>query len=253
MNTAERVVAILDEMASASGPLGISELSRQLEIGKNNIFRILSALESKGWVEQNSETKKYGLTGAMASIAFKALSQLDIQKVSLPYLEELQNATGETSALCIRVGMERMFTHCIPSTHPLRHYIPIGRRSKLWLGSGGKAILAFMAEDEIETVLNELSSSSDAVLVTGQVVTASSLREELARIRKQGFSVAGGERTAGVLGVSAPIFNHIQQVVASISISGPISRFDMEKAHHFSGLVMEKAKKISMILGARVK
>ena len=64
-------------------------------------------------------------------------------------------------------------------------------------------------------------------------------------------SVAG-ERTSGVCGVSAPIFNHQQKVVGAISVSGPMPRFDMEKALQYSTLIMEKAKKISSILGARV-
>jgi DNA-binding IclR family transcriptional regulator len=253
MNTPERVIAILDELASADNPLGVSELSRQLKIGKNNIFRILSALEAKGWVTQNAETKKYGLTGAIAGVAFRALSHLDIQKISLPYLEELQSVTGETSALSIRLELERMFINCIPSRHSLRHHLPVGTRSKLWYGSGGKSILAFMTNDEIEAILGELSNSSESVSPSGQTVNVESLREELIRIRRQGFAVGSGERTSGVLGVSAPIFDYKQQVVGCISVSGPMPRFDIDKALHFSTIIMDKAAKISSILGANVK
>ena len=251
MNTAERVVAILNELASAGGPCGVSELSRQLKIGKNNIFRILSALEDQGWLEQNTETKKYSLTGAMAEVAFRALSQLDIQKISLPYLHELQQSTGETSALGIRVELERMFINRVPSSYEVHHSVPVGKRLKLWYGSGGKSILAFMTEDEIEAVLSEFNNTGDSVLATGQVVTVASLREELARIRKQGYAVGTGERTSGVVGVSAPIFNYNQQVAGSLGVSGPIPRFNMEKALQYSTLIMEKAKKISSILGAK--
>lgn len=250
MNTAERVVEILDTLASAAGPCGVSEISRELGIGKNNVFRILSALESRGWVVQDTETKKYSLTGAMAAVALKALSHLDIQKVSLPYLHELQAATGETSALVIRVDLERMFINCVPSTHNVRHVVTVGERRQLWYGSGGKAILAFMTEEEIEAVLRQFEKSGVSVLAGGQAVTVESLREELAQIRKQGYAVAAGERRSEVCGVSAPIFNHDQKVVGCISVSGPMSRFDREKALEHSALVVEKAKRISATLGA---
>jgi DNA-binding IclR family transcriptional regulator len=252
MNTAERVVDILDELASAGGPCGVSELSRQLKIGKNNIFRILSALQDKGWIEQNIETKKYSLTGAMAEVAFRALSQLDIQKISLPYLHELQQTTGETSALVSRVELERIFISCVTSNQAVRHVVPVGERRELWRGSGGKAILAFMTEDEIEAVLSQFSDVGVSVLAAGQPITVETLRAELAQIRKQGFAAAVGERQSGVCGVSAPIFNHNQRVVGAISVSGPMPRFDMEKALQYSPLIMEKAKKISSILGAKV-
>jgi IclR family KDG regulon transcriptional repressor len=252
MNTAERVVDILDAVASAGVPCGVSELSRQLKIGKNNIFRILSALEDKGWLEQDTETKKYRLTGAMAEVAFRALSQLDIQEISTPYLHELQQMTGETSALVMRVELQRTFISSVPSNQSVRHVVPVGERSELWRGSGGKAILAFMTEDEIEAVLRQFIDSGVSVLAAGQAVTVESLRAELAQIRDQGFAAVAGERTSGVCGVSAPIFNHQQKVVGAISVSGPMNRFDMEKALQYSTLIMEKAKKISSILGARV-
>jgi IclR family transcriptional regulator, KDG regulon repressor len=252
MNTAERVVDILDAVASADGPCGVSELSRQLKIGKNNIFRILSALEEKGWLEQDTETKRYRLTGAMAEVAFRALSQLDIQQISTPYLHELQQMTGETSALVIRVELERTFISSVPSNQAVRHVVPMGERRELWRGSGGKAILAFMTEDEIEAVLRQFSDSGVSVLAAGQAVTVESLRAELAQIRKQGFAAVAGERTSGVCGVSAPIFSHKQVVVGAISVSGPMTRFDMEKALQYSTLIMERAKKISSILGAKV-
>jgi DNA-binding IclR family transcriptional regulator len=251
MNTSERVVDIIDTLASAGGPSGISEISRQLGIGKNNIFRILSALECKGWVQQDNETKRYSLTGAMAEVAFRALSQLDIQKVSLPYLQELQAITGEGSALSIRVELERIFINCIPSSHNVRHIVTVGERSPLWYGSGGKSILAFMTGEEINAALNQFSKSGVSVLAEGQAVTVESLREELAQIRKQGYAVAVGERHSEVCGVSAPIFNHNQKVMGCISVSGPMSRFNREKAIQYSALVMEKAAKISSIMGAK--
>jgi DNA-binding IclR family transcriptional regulator len=253
MNTAERLVTILDALASAGGPCGVSELSRQLKLGRCAIFRLLSALEDQGWVAQNTETEKYSLTGAIAEVAFRALSQLDIQKISGPCLQELQQATGETSALCIRVELERMFISSVPSNHALRHLVNVGIRLKMWYGWGGKSILAFMTDDEIEAVLSQFNNSGDSVLASGQIVTVESLREELSEIRKQGFVVSAGARTSELLGVSAPIFDHRQQVVGSIGVSGPTPRFDMGKAIQYSTLIMEKAKKISMTLGAKLE
>ena len=252
MNAIERVVDILETLASTPGTCGVSEISRQLGIGKSSVYRTLSALENKGWVQQDIETKRYSLTGAMAKVALTALSHLDIQKVSAPYLHELQAITGETSALSIRVELERMFINCIPSSHHVRHIVTVGERRHLWYGSGGKAILAFMTEEEIEAVLDQFSNSGVSVLASGQAITVESLREELTQIRKQGYAVAAGERRAEVCGVSAPIFNHDQKVVGCISVSGPMSRCNRETALQYSTLVVEKAKKISSILGAKV-
>jgi IclR family acetate operon transcriptional repressor len=253
MNTPERVIVILDELASADGPCSVSELSRQLGIGKVNILRVLTALEEKGWIEHDPETKKYNLTGAMAEVGFQALSRLDIQKITLPYLHELQAATRETSALLVRVEMERMFINCIPSDHEIRHMVPLGKRMPLWYGSGGKCILAFMSENEIETVLSQIPNNGSPALPAGQTISVESLRAELEEIRRQGFSLGSGERQTGTCGVSAPIFNHHQLVIGAIGISGPTTRLDRAKTLEFSTIVAEKARKISIRLGARTK
>jgi len=139
-----------------------------------------------------------------------------------------------------------------PDGDEIGHIVTVGELRQLWYGSGGKAILAFMTEKEIEAVLEQFSHSGVSVLAGGQPISVESLREELAQIRKQGYSAAAGERTSDVCGVSAPIFNHIQEVVGCISISGPISRFDRDKALEYSALIIEKAKRISTILGAEV-
>lgn len=171
----------------------------------------------------------------------------------MPYLVELLAISGETSALDIRVALERMFINCIPSSHNVRHIVTVGERSPLWVGSGGKAILAFMTDEDIKAVLNIFSDSGVSVLANGQPITVESLNAELAQIRKQGFALAAGERFPDVCGVSAPIFNHNQEVIGCISLSGPISRFDGERALQHSSLVMEKAQNISWILGANVR
>lgn len=251
MNTPERVVDILDVLASAGGACGISDISRQLGIGKNNVFRILTALECKGWVQQDEETKKYSLTGAMASVALRALSNLDIQKASLPYLRELQTITGETSALCIRVELERMFISSVPSEHEVRQIVSLGNRLNLWYGSGGKVMLAYLTHDEIDTVLQRFRESADTVPPTEETITA--LRVELVQIRQQGYATGIGQRNPAVCGVAAPIFNHDQKVVGSLGVSGPMPRFNLELAAKYSTLVKDQARKISTLLGARMQ
>lgn len=253
MSTAERIVDIIDMLASEAGPCGVSEISRQLDIGKNSVFRILSALECKKWVWQDNQTKKYNLTGAVAGVALKAISQLDIQEVSLPYLHELQAVTRETSALSLRMDLERMFINTVPSNRNVRHVPTLGESRPLWYGSGGKVILAFMSEEEIEVVLEQFKNSGVTALARGQVITVESLREEITQIKKQGYAVAAGEHNPEVCGVAAPILNHEQDVVGSIGLSGPMPRFDKEYALQHSTLLVETANKISTILGAKIE
>jgi DNA-binding IclR family transcriptional regulator len=108
-----------------------------------------------------------------------------------------------------------------------------------------------MSEEETKAVLDIFSSSGVSELASGQAVTVKSLLDQLDLIRAQGFALASGERFTGVCGVSAPIFNHTQSVIACISVSGPETRFERERALHYSSLILEKARNISSIMGAK--
>ena len=252
MNATERVVDIVETLAAASGACGVSEISRQLGIGKSSVYRTLAALEDSGWVQQDSETRKYSLTGALARVGFNALSQLDIQEVASPHLHHLQDVTGETSALCLRTDLERVYIDSVPSTHELRQVLTLGKRFNLWYGSAGKVMLAFMPEEEIEAVLAKFMASDDPVVRPSQSAMEA-LRAELAEIRRQGFSAGLGQRNTQVCSVAAPIFNHEQKVVASLVVSGPLPRFNLELALHCSTLVADEARKISRSLGAEIE
>ena len=91
--------------------------------------------------------------------------------------------------------------------------------------------------------------SSDLEPVSDATIEA--LLAELVEIRKQGFATGIGERNRGVCGVAAPIFDHSQKVVASLGVSGPLPRFNMELALQYGPLVKSEADKISTRLGAR--
>jgi DNA-binding IclR family transcriptional regulator len=244
MNTPEKVVALLDELASAGSPCGVSELGRLLGIDKNNVMRIVAALETKGWIMQNPTTKKYSLTGAIVEVAFRGFSKQDIYKLSLPHLHELQAATGESCSLAVRIELERMFINCVSGEQEIHRYVVLGKRMPLWSGAIGKCMLAFLSEEEIETVLRRFQNSGVSAVAEGRVLTVESLREELAEIKQQGFAVGYGERTS-TCNISAPIFAQNQKVVGAIGVSGPLPRFHLDKAYQFSTLILQKAQEIS--------
>jgi len=252
MNTAERVTKIL-EMLASDGPCGVTDLGRELGMGKNNVFKILADLEALGWVHQEIETKKYGLTGNLVAVALKAISQLEIGRIGLPFMYELQQATGETSTLSIRVELERIFINCIASNQPIRHVVSPGENRPLWSGSGGRVMLAFMSEPDVNKVLEQFKQSTNQVDEENQIVTVDAILKDIAEIRKQGFALTKGHYNAEIFGASAPIFNYNQEVVGCINISGPAFRFTEEKALQYCDLLVEKAKKISSILGAKLE
>ena len=249
MNTAERVIAILNYLAINQASRGVTEISRELGSGKSTVYRVLSSLESVQWVAQDSETDKYTLGSMALEFSLSLLNNFDVRKVSLRYLEELRDATGETSMLSLRVGLERIYVEQLPSHNEVRHFVQLGIRVPLWCGAPSKVMLAYMEENEVGVVMENLRKSGVTILASGQAVDSDSLREELANISRQGFAVTVGERVAAVAGVAAPIFDRHHRVVGAISVSGPLPRFSADLATSYGPLVGQAASKISLQVG----
>lgn len=249
MSIVERVVVILNHLAVAQATCSVTEVSRELGLSKSTVYRILSSLQDKAWVTQDPETQRYTLGGNLLELSLSLLSKLDLRSFGLSYLSELSLATNETGMLSLRVGLERMIVDQVPSYHEVRHLGEPGKRLPLWCGAPGKVILAYLEESEIENVIESLGKSGMQVLASGQPLDIDRLREELAEIRNQGFTVTVGERIAALTGVAAPIFGRNHEVMGAISVSGPLPRFSPEIAKQYGPLVKQMASKISLRLG----
>jgi DNA-binding IclR family transcriptional regulator len=113
----------------------------------------------------------------------------------------------------------------------------------------GKAILAFLPEDEILKVWN----SSKVVKLTKNTNTDFILfKKELQTIRENGYAIDDEENEIGVKCVGAPIFNMSGEVVAAISVTGPVTRITDDKIDFISNEVMQYTNLISKEMGYKV-
>lgn len=244
----ERVTALLDYMAKHKKPCRVTELSKELQITKSSICRILMSLKRLNWVVQ-LPSEEYVLGDKVLEFSLSVLSGVEIRSVSSPYLEELNNTTRETVGLVIRTGMEDICIDQIESKHLVRHVLKVGSRYPLWSGASGRVILANMDDSEIEEIIGNLEKIGEVVSASGQVIDSNKLKNELAEVRRTGFAISLGERTSVTAAVAAPIFER-NRVIGSIILTGPLPRFDEDLARSYSDLVVKAARNISMRLGS---
>ncbi len=246
METIEKVLSIIQLLSK--GPAGVTEISKQMGIGKSTVSRTLSALAEEQWVVQDPDTQRFKLGFKMVQLSLSILSQLDMRGISLPYMNELRRATNETIILSMRVDMERVTIEQIQSTLPIRGVVGLGQRFPLWMGATGKVMLAYLPTREIEEAL-AIVGQGDYTLRSGKRVDPEALREELGSIRLKGFAAAFEEVETGTGSVSAPIFGRGDVVAGALSIIGPGLRLSPQ-VESFGGLLIEAARKISLELGA---
>jgi IclR family transcriptional regulator, KDG regulon repressor len=229
----KRSIQILNSFTLQKKELGITELSKKLNLHKSTIHRILVTLEDENIVMKNKISQKYRLGMKLFEYGNITIDQFEIKKYALPIVEDLAKKTEESIDLNIIIDDKRVSVEKIESLHEIRAIIQLGRSLPLYCGGSGKAILAFLPASKIERII----SKENLISLGPKTITDQSiLREHLKEIRKNGYAQSFEERVSGSSSIAAPIFDYKGNVIASISISGPITRFTKKKIPIFISL-----------------
>jgi len=218
-----RAIKILEAFNNKS-KLGITEISKMLQIPKSTTHDIVTTLEKEGILEKDSESSKYYLGIKLFELGDRARENFELRKVAIPYLKELNEMFDETVHLTVPENGEVLYIECFESTKRLRTYSVIGIRAPMYCTAVGKAILAFLPDKEI----NKIIGKGLKRFTNNTITDNKKLLDELKKIRKTGYAVDNMEHEEGVRCVGAPIKENSGYPIASISISGPSQRITDE-------------------------
>lgn len=242
---AERVADVLLALSRNDVSIGVSAISRELSLSKAVVHRILQSLVSRDLVRIDPETREYSLGPSATALGARALRQLDLRTVARGELISLRNETQETTTLSLLVSDHRTYIDQFVSAQEIKMTVELGRMYPLHAGASSRAILAFVPEADAARVLRSDLES----LTTETIHDRNVLEERLNEIRRNGYATSRGERQSGAGSVAAPVFGSDGRVVGSISVCGPLARFDAETVARDIPLVVASAARISAQLG----
>jgi len=247
LTSVTNAVRLIKSFTSSTPTWGVSDLSRQLDISKSSVHRILATLTDEGMLEQDAETGRYRLGLAMYDLAAAVPTQRDLHEAVLLPMTELRNATGETVQVGVLDGRQVVYIERLDSPNMLRMFTDIGRRNDPHCTGTGKALLAFVSLERRERLLNGL----DLIAKTPHTITSMrKFRDEIESIRGQGYAENRHESELGVVSVAAPIRDSTGVAIAAISVAGPAERMDAVNAQIIQGVV-HAALLVSRRLGYR--
>ncbi|MBI5566755.1 MAG: IclR family transcriptional regulator [Chloroflexi bacterium] len=247
-----RAVSILKAFENANSGLTAVQLAAILELNRSTVHRLLSVLEAEGLIARESaigeaRNSAYRLGPTLVSLGGLALRQINLRAIALPHLRQLAQKSGETVDLEILTGGEVMIVEEVPGEHMLRVGVGdnIGARYPAHTTSTGKLLLADLPDDELRDVL----PAKLVALTPHTIADKQALRDELARVRQQGWAQSWEELELGLAAVGAPIRGRDGNVIAAVSVSGPTVRIDQAQIKHLTILVMDTCKRISRDVG----
>jgi DNA-binding IclR family transcriptional regulator len=241
--TVDKAIAILQQFTLDEPQLGVSELSRRLGLTRSTVHRLLASLRRGGLIEQNPSTHKYRLGRAAVELGYTAIYSDPLLVTALPYLYFLSEQVGETVYLGERRGHEVATVLHVLSPNS-RQQMQWYNRLPLHSSSSGKVLLAYSEESELVAVLEQGLPRHTEYTVTDPAA----LREELHRIRQQGFATDFEEYKLGANAISVPVADREGTVVLALAILGPAYTLTREKAM----ASLERLKAISREITLRV-
>lgn len=236
-----RAVDIL--LALGKGPRRLAEVSEETALSKTTAYRILSTLRHKGMVLQGESNGAYRLGPA----CFHVMSSVVSGHAGFPFdadldLEALRDRTRETVTVHVRAGLSRICIQELPSPQTIRYTAGLGASAGIHVGSAGKVLLAYLERPEREALLATLEPRP---MTDTTVTDLAELRRQLDEVAERGTAFSTGERVAGAVGVSAPVFDGSGTVIAALSVLGPEARIGPERLEEFARLVRETADRIT--------
>ena len=244
----ESVLAALDvlECFLTQPDLSTMEIMQATGFTRNRVLRLTGTLMHRKFLMARPATGVFGI-GPKLSILGKGFERNRlVLSLVRPVLRDIALKTGESASLYVRDGFERVVLAREDGTHAIRHAISEGQRMDLHAGAAGKVILAFSTPEMLDIVLARtgLPKRTDAT-----ITHRPRFLKELENVRNQGYAVSIGERVADVCALAAPVFEHGDELVGALCISGPISRFTPEVRKSHAALLLAAGRTLSRQLG----
>jgi len=238
---------LLEQFHDEVDELGVTELSKRLKLHKNNVFRLLATLESRGYIEQNKVTENYRLGLKTLELGQTFVKQMGLLRQSRPVLESVVRECNETSYVAILKDFHIIYLDVVETDLTVRVVPRVGSRLPAYCTAAGKVQIAYMSEEDLEQYLptKELKPLTPNTLTDRDL-----LKKQLRQVVETGYAIDDEELDVGVRCVSAPIRDYTRRIIGAVSISGPSMRLSMERIDkELIPLVKRAAEEISTKLG----
>ncbi len=249
--TQQNVVKSVDRamvlMAHLSGreDATLGALAHDLGEAPSTLYRVLTTLQRHGMVEADETAQTWHVGSGAFRIGSAFLRRTSLIDRSRPALRRLMAASGETANLGILDGDEVLFVSQVETHAPIRAFFPPGTRASLHASGIGKVLLAGMDAPGIDRILRAgLARFTDHTLTDPD-----RLRANLDAVRDRGIAIDDEERNEGMRCIAAPVRNLHGEVIAGLSVSGPISRVTRGRVAELKAMVVAAADTVTQGMG----
>ncbi|MCM1947154.1 MULTISPECIES: IclR family transcriptional regulator [Streptomyces] len=244
-----RAFDVLELFLQGDGTLSAPEITRRLGLPRTTTHELVSTLTARNYlVPVPEQPGRYRLGVRTYQLGSRYAEQLDLAAEGREVARETAETCGETVHVALLEDADVIYVAKVDSTHAVRMVSAAGRRLPAHCTAVGKMLLAMLPADE----LDELLDGRELTGMTPRSITdPDALRAALAEIAILGVAVEQRESNPDVSCVAAPVRDRSGRVVAALSISVPVIRWDEARENELTALAVRGAGELSARLGHR--
>jgi IclR family transcriptional regulator, KDG regulon repressor len=224
----------------------VTEISKSLDMLPSKVSRMLGTMEKDGFLERNHETNKYRLGIMFFELGLVYAFHFPLRRILRPHIEQMAQELNMTASWGILRDNRVVVVDHVRSINIDLLTNRIGLVLPVYTTSIGKALLAYLTEEEQDRILGSINlrKLTDASLVDRKL-----LRENLELVRERGYSTDEGETLADLNCIAASVKDASGKVIAAINLTGEKAQTSPERLHQLAPYVKDKALFVSRQLG----
>ncbi|MFY9326248.1 MAG: IclR family transcriptional regulator [Candidatus Nanopelagicales bacterium] len=240
----DRAAALLVKILDSSTSLTFTQLMNETGLAKGTASRILGALERNELIQRTADGA-FEAGAVVNRFALKGGGNMAISTALQPAMEAISEKTGEAVSLAV-AGFDAVENIAqVQSTFLIGSRDWVGENVPFHCSASGKVFLAYGAQVLPDKKLEKITLKT--------ITSRADLARELETVRARGYGSSNSELEEGLVAVSVPVFDANQNVIATVSVSGPNSRITPERIKLFANLLKQEVSKVKVNLGARNK
>ena len=249
-SSVSKTFALLEYFTIDKSQWGVTELAQACGSNKSTVYRFLSDLQRAGILQKHPDTEKYSLGLKLFELGNRVPLHSALVSKTHPELIEVGKKIMETVHIAVLKNNQIFHVDKVESPHGLKLSSHIGGYGPAHATSLGKVLLAHLPEKAQSQIVKEILSDKRSLTLTENTITTQKvLFNELNNVRANGYAIDREESEIGLICVGIPIFNQRNEVVASLSASGPANRFQEREVKNYVACLREGAEAIQNKIG----
>lgn len=209
-----RALSVMRSFTADRRAQTLAEVARETGLDRATARRLLLTLADLGYVTNNG--RAFELSPRILELGYAYLSSMSLPEIAQPHVQSLARELNETAALAVLDGDEIVYVALVPSARLVAVKISIGTRFDAYTTSMGRVLLAGLPDAELDERFSRLRLEKRT---DHTIHSAQTLRDEIDKVRKQGWSLVDSELEEGLRGAAAPVRDRVGRVIAAANVS----------------------------------